>query len=728
MVHGSPADELGAWARRALAVAAAALVLPAGAAADRPPVLLKPPGPRGCLGPSPGCSHELGRLGVRAWVAASGARVVFGDAHAHDVDYGGPEARAQDVVVPFRRSRDGRLHPPGPGCARGRAGCARLRRDELVQDMRLSPDGRTLLAITQRRLLVFRPGARGRLRAPGVAAELPSDRGWAGLALAPDGRSAYATFSGEASQGKAGAVVGFSVSPASGRVRRLPGPAGCLRAAAGSVPPEYAACGPLGGLVRFNALAVSPDDRFVDAAASTAGTRQLDEVVALRRNPRSGTLRPVACAAGGRGMGCARLRGVQDVWQLVASARGTLYVVGQTGGAILRQRRDGSLAQPAGARGCLPPNCSTAVAPGSFIALAPGGRLVRSITVEDELDVLRPRADGTIGAGPDRANCLTTSGFADCYPLATGGSPHGIGFPVPIPRAPLHVLLNAEGNVLELGPPQQAQRPDGRRLAFLAGATAQLYSVAEDGRNDLRRLVAPLCLQESDGKASFDRRGDLTYRRDNCGQGGIVIRPRSRRPRLVAGVQSEAEGPSLSHSGRLLAYVLAGAAGRHAVWMLDRRTHRTRRAALGDDPAFGPANRLAWAGPRGLLVGVPGGRPRRVTRTPRCRSPRRALPRCEVLDEEAAWTSAGTVVFTRITRHFQVDCDEGCQEEVSSDLWEVRPGRRPRRLTRVGDAEEPAVSADGRLAYVRSGTVWVRRLHGRRTHAVADGLGPAWMP
>jgi DNA-binding beta-propeller fold protein YncE len=157
-----------------------------------------------------------------------------------------------------------------------------------------------------------------------------------GIAFSPDGRFAYVTaFSGNG-------VTVFARDAASGRLS----PAACVKQGAASK-----GCAGARNLDGATDVDVSSDGRFVYATSFRG-----DAITAFTRDATTGALTELGCLAQGGRSGCTAARGLDGAYDLALSRDGrNVYVASRFSRAVavLARRPDGSLAQGAGALGCV---------------------------------------------------------------------------------------------------------------------------------------------------------------------------------------------------------------------------------------------------------------------------------------------------------------------------------------------------------------------------------------
>lgn len=263
---------------------------------------------------------------------------------------------------------------------------------------------------------------------PRCGARMPALRGVAALAISPDGRDLYAVSYGLAPGQDS--IVALQRDPATGGLRPLPGGGGCVQSLPGR------RCRAVAGLEGADAIAISPDGRFVYVAAAVSGA-----VRAFLRNRLTGALTPLY----GRG-GCVSSGAHADddvpclpyVPQL-AGARSLalagdgreLYVAAFDPGAVVvlaRNRQSGRLRpQPSG---CLQALADAACPSGvamlrgaSALAVAPDGREVYVVCegANSLVALARSPTDGTLTVPPAAPVGEAAPGGAAALALSPGG-------------------------------------------------------------------------------------------------------------------------------------------------------------------------------------------------------------------------------------------------------------------------------------------------------------------
>ena len=298
------------------------------------------------------------------------------------------------------------------------------------------------------------------------------------VALSPDGRSLYVAAATPAS------VTAFSVAPGNGLLQQLNLSAGCLasveqdglrrrsrarpaprrsrsrpttststwprrrpvrsrasrasrtaRSCSSSASPAASTATAVAGcdggppLAGADAIAISPDGRFVYVAAATA-----DALLAFSRDAATGRLTPLAGAAGclrANRTNCAPVTGIDGPSAIAITPDGTsLYVSSATAGTITAFQRDvntGTLTQLAPGAGCLSDvalaDCTPigGLARASSVVVTPDGLTVVAVGTDDDA-VISLRRDPATGA-LTRVSCVAaTAATAGCTvsPLIQG--------------------------------------------------------------------------------------------------------------------------------------------------------------------------------------------------------------------------------------------------------------------------------------------------------------------
>jgi 6-phosphogluconolactonase (cycloisomerase 2 family) len=303
-------------------------------------------------------------------------------------------------------------------------GCTAARGLDDARAVALSPDGKSLYAVaaTPASVTSFSVDARnGLLQQLNLSAgclvsidqtDCGSARALTGasaIAVSPDGLHVYVAAS------TAGAVTSFARQP-NGSLVQLAGIAGCSTT---TLTPGCDTAPSLGGA---DAIAISPDGRFVYVAGSSA-----DSLVVFSRDAATGRLTPLPGAAGclrANRTGCTPVTGVDAPSAIAITPDGTSLYVTSTAGTLTSFQRDvasGTLTQLPAGTGCLsdgPLADCTAIgglARASALAISPDGLNVIAVGTDDDavLSFRRDPATGTL----TRASCVSGStATAGCTP------------------------------------------------------------------------------------------------------------------------------------------------------------------------------------------------------------------------------------------------------------------------------------------------------------------------
>jgi 6-phosphogluconolactonase (cycloisomerase 2 family) len=374
------------------------------------------------------------------------------------------------------------------GCASAQAdlGCTPARGLDDAHAVALAPDGHTLYVAssTPASVTAFNVDAHngllGQLNlSAGCLASVAQEgcgaaralEGASAIAVSPDNLHVYVAASGS------GAVASFARQP-NGSLVQLAGTAGCI-----VTPPAPAATGcdtgqSLGGA---DAIAVSPDGRFVYVAGFTA-----DSLLVFARDAATGRLTQLAgtlgCLRPNRPV-CAPVTGLDGPSAIAISADGTSLYVASGAGTLTSFQRDvatGMLTQLPAGTGCLsdgPITDCTAIgglARASALAITPDGRTVIAAGTDDDavLSFRRDQATGTL----TRVSCVSGSAnTAGCTPSTLVGGPRSL-------------VIRPNGLVVWVG----ASRGDSIVSLQIDATTGALTPTAGPG-GCVRRLASAEC-------------------------------------------------------------------------------------------------------------------------------------------------------------------------------------------------------------------------------------------
>jgi 6-phosphogluconolactonase (cycloisomerase 2 family) len=378
--------------------------------------------------------------------------------------------------------------------------CADARGLGSTQNLVISPDGRNLYAVSNFTwgLAVFRRDARtGRLtQLAGRAGCWTSQelggcaagRGmvWAfWVAVSPDGRDVYV------SGGLGYAIAHLRRNTRDGRLSQPSGASACVRNRTGGTShgggsAEWSGCQLVDGLLYPRTVTLSPDGRFLYAAAFDA-----DSVLAFARDIRSGDISPVlgGCSSSRQMPECgpaAQLDGATDV--VVTHDGRFLYAAAFRAGAVdafARDPQSGALTQLAAPGGCVAAAAQigcTAVRGlrGAYgLALSPDDRSLyvasRNSAAVAVFD--RDLATGALRQKPGTRGCLSSTGREGC------ASARGL-------RGTRGVSVS----------------PDGRSVYTGAYSDSAIAVFARDEHGDLRQLRGQAgCVASGPGLRSCTR-------------------------------------------------------------------------------------------------------------------------------------------------------------------------------------------------------------------------------
>jgi 6-phosphogluconolactonase (cycloisomerase 2 family) len=243
--------------------------------------------------------------------------------------------------------------------------------------------------------------------------------GASSIVVSPDNLHVYVA------SATAGAVTSFARQP-NGSLVGVAGVAGCISTT------QVTGCSAATSLGGADALAISPDGRFVYVAGGTA-----DSLLTFSRDAATGRLTQLAgttgCFRNGRA-DCAPVTGLDGPAAIVIPADGASLYVASTAGTLTAFQRDattGVLTQLPPGAGCLSDGDVTGctavggLARTSAVALTPDGRTLIAAGTDDDA-VVSFRRDPASGA-LTRASCVSASAAtAGCTPSALLGGPRGL--------------------------------------------------------------------------------------------------------------------------------------------------------------------------------------------------------------------------------------------------------------------------------------------------------------
>jgi hypothetical protein len=249
------------------------------------------------------------------------------------------------------------------------------------------------------------------------------------LAISPDGRNVYVLSTGSERVEDAfggflrSAVTVFVRNPATGRLQRLAGPAGCAREQGGE------GCASARALRTATSIKVSPDGLNVYAASG-------DGIAVFRRDPTTGGLSqppgPDGCVTAPNVPDCGAIRGFEATYlysrQFELGPRGRYaYLLGDDSLALFtRDRSTGRVTQLSGEAGCMRPRGAGSCSPGPHtgfldgIVASPDGRhLYRMSSLEPpELEMFRrERQTKVLRMSRDQGGCVSNGGALGCSAL-----------------------------------------------------------------------------------------------------------------------------------------------------------------------------------------------------------------------------------------------------------------------------------------------------------------------
>jgi 6-phosphogluconolactonase (cycloisomerase 2 family) len=233
------------------------------------------------------------------------------------------------------------------------------------------------------------------------------------VALSPDGLSLYVAAAAPAS------LTSFSVAPGNGLLQQLNLGAGCLASVAQD------GCGTARALEGASAIVVSPDNLHVYVASATAGS--LTSFARQPNGSLLQPAGVAGCISGTPVAGCSNGLSLGGADALAISPDGRfVYVAGGTADSLLVFSRDaatGRLTQLAGAAGCLRANRSdcapvTGLDAPAAIAIAPDGTSLYVASTAGTLTAFqRDVQTGALTQLPAGAGCLSDGDLAGCTPV-----------------------------------------------------------------------------------------------------------------------------------------------------------------------------------------------------------------------------------------------------------------------------------------------------------------------
>jgi 6-phosphogluconolactonase (cycloisomerase 2 family) len=322
------------------------------------------------------------------------------------------------------------------GCAsiQPALGCTPARGLDDARAVALSPDGLSLYvaAATPAALTAFSiaPG-NGLIQqlnlGAGCLASIAQDgcaaaralEGASSLVVSPDDLHVYVA------SATAGSVATFVRQP-NGSLAQPAGVAGCIAATA------ISGCSTATSLGGADAIAISPDGRFVYVAGGTA-----DSLLTFSRDAATGRLTQLAGSAGCFRSGrsdCAAVTGIDGPAAIAISPDGGSLYVASSAGTLTAFQRDvttGALTQLGPGAGCLSDGelagCTAVggLAGASAVALTPDGRTLIAAGTDDDA-IVSFRRDPATGA-LTRASCMSASAAtAGCTLWPLLGGPRGL--------------------------------------------------------------------------------------------------------------------------------------------------------------------------------------------------------------------------------------------------------------------------------------------------------------
>jgi len=242
--------------------------------------------------------------------------------------------------------------------------------------------------------------------------------GASAIVVSPDNLHVYVA------SATAAAVTSFARQP-NGSLVQLAGVAGCIS----NTPP--AGCAPGTSLGGADAIAISPDGRFVYVAGNSA-----DSLLVFSRDAATGRLTQLTGTAGcirPNRTDCAPVTGLDGPSAIVVAPDGTSLYVASSAGTLTSFKRDvatGTLTQLPLGVGCLSDGelggCTAVggLARASALAITPDGHTLIAAGTDDDA-VLSFRRDPASGA-LTRVSCVGSPATAGCTPSTLIGGPRGL--------------------------------------------------------------------------------------------------------------------------------------------------------------------------------------------------------------------------------------------------------------------------------------------------------------
>jgi DNA-binding beta-propeller fold protein YncE len=371
------------------------------------------------------------------------------------------------------------------------------------------------------------------------------------VAISPDGGNVYVASS------RSNAIAIFSRNARTGKLRQLPGAAGCIAVAGAG------GCGQAVGLGAPNSVAVSGDGQNVYATSLAS-----DGVVILHRDQTTGALTQLGngggCIVNAVTSGCTTGRALDGPDVVAISPDGKNVYVGAFAGSALavfsRDASTGALTQPADTTGCFvntpTAGCTTGVGLGepegvavspdgqSVYVAAPGSNAVDTLTRSTSDGTLTQASGGCIAqtaldgcthgteiagadavaASPDNVNVYVTSLLSNTVTAFTRASTGQLSQLTGTSACAINVLAVGCSLARQLhGPEGLTVSPDGANVyatANISGALDVFNRNAGSGALT-QKSRAPGCLVGSATPSCTRGRGLL-------GAGSVVVSPDGR--------------------------------------------------------------------------------------------------------------------------------------------------------------------------------------------------------